>query len=883
MFMMLSGDTRDALAAADKTGVEITSSAEWVDEAAGKATLKLQLTGMEDVLKYQNAIRVIPVLDVTDSMSCCDTPDHLQAVLMHPVTSFEHYTQIWEQQILPTLPDREQYTAMGQEGVEHLYLPLPASVDPTAKARLICVSNANTDTLPFTDPRGWQIVYVTEDQSLLAGVEAKNVSKLAHTARTEEGGRFPIGLMRKLEERTALLYRRGKIAAYGCLKSRMERLLEEYETLLGMIFEQKGAMVCPVAFASGYAVGSWTDQPDEALDFIRKQEYLVQKPEELDPLSGTNHEAGIQGAIQARASVDAEEKVFVFFLTDGETNVGYAHDAEGNADYQQLDVHSHRQPEENASMNHQFSLWAQQEAQVLQADTVVYSMGYGYGSEMNGEVRELLQNLASADGLFMDSSQKEFDSLGKMFSTAFRDVLQKASQVQVSTYISEYWDVDTSRAVPDSQIDTVQMTNQQGEEDHIAKITFPILNTLGREDSESIEIPLQLREAYRSVAVTTEYATNQDFPLRKDREREGSYVEYIRPDQTQAAAYAPTPRLIVRPQGASFTVRKTAGQKVVSAGDAVRYEITVTNTGNALLRELLVEDCFEDEQITGYFLPHRGCTAGENGTILIDEIAPGETVSLALQALIPETYTGTLENRVVVRGKNPADPEQELVEEALEHIEVTEKKADFKVEKTADKKIVSPGEKIIYTIRIQNTGERTLHSILTTDKFKQEGIKVRFLPQKGITLSEDTSKVTIDEIRVGEEKNIQAELLVPEDYTGDTIVNTVVVEGAKLSQSANVSVQVRPRVMQRALDNAATASPTVSVPAVPTASPTVSVTAIPTVSIAAVPQTPTAYAAKIAKSVVTGDTRNLLFWICLCACLGAGIGIGVLVIKKRKF
>ncbi len=78
-------------------------------------------------------------------------------------------------------------------------------------------------------------------------------------------------------------------------------------------------------------------------------------------------------------------------------------------------------------------------------------------------------------------------------------------------------------------------------------------------------------------------------------------------------------------------------------------------------------------------------------------------------------------------------------------------KADFSVKKTADRETAMPGETVTYQICIINTGEKTLHSVVGTERFQAEGIEARFVEQEGITLNSTKTKALIEKIAPGKQ------------------------------------------------------------------------------------------------------------------------------------
>lgn len=100
---------------------------------------------------------------------------------------------------------------------------------------------------------------------------------------------------------------------------------------------------------------------------------------------------------------------------------------------------------------------------------------------------------------------------------------------------------------------------------------------------------------------------------------------------------------------------------------------------------------------------------------------------------------------------------------------------DFTVEKTADRITVRPGEEILYTITIQNTGERTLHSVLSTERFLDAGVQAAFLPQEGVTLNESKTQALVPKLPPKEQVVLKASVVIPEYFYKQELINQVLV------------------------------------------------------------------------------------------------------------
>ena len=88
-------------------------------------------------------------------------------------------------------------------------------------------------------------------------------------------------------------------------------------------------------------------------------------------------------------------------------------------------------------------------------------------------------------------------------------------------------------------------------------------------------------------------------------------------------------------------------------------------------------------------------------------------------------------------------------------------KASFTVKKTADCDNASPGETVTYQISIHNTGEVTLHSVVTTERFGLAGVTATFQEQRGITLNKSRTQAKIQEIAPGGCVNLKAKVVLP--------------------------------------------------------------------------------------------------------------------------
>ena len=121
-------------------------------------------------------------------------------------------------------------------------------------------------------------------------------------------------------------------------------------------------------------------------------------------------------------------------------------------------------------------------------------------------------------------------------------------------------------------------------------------------------------------------------------------------------------------------------------------------------------------------------------------------------------------------------------------------KASFEVTKTADRSVAVPGDKILFQICIRNTGERTLHSVITTERFQLGKVPVQFLEKEGVVLNKAKTKARIEKIEPGKAAGLQAMVTLPENMKEQELLNEVTVttlETGEQVMTSQARIQVK--------------------------------------------------------------------------------------------
>jgi len=144
---------------------------------------------------------------------------------------------------------------------------------------------------------------------------------------------------------------------------------------------------------------------------------------------------------------------------------------------------------------------------------------------------------------------------------------------------------------------------------------------------------------------------------------------------------------------------KTGQSNIVLPGNTVTYEITVTNTGNVDLSNVVVKDSLDSSwSRTIAVLPH---------------IAPNNTVTYEFTYTVP---LAVADNSVIQNVASVTSTELQAPKTAEQDVTVKIPGLDItKTLKAGESSEVMPGHDVIYEITVTNTGDIDLHNVVVTD------------------------------------------------------------------------------------------------------------------------------------------------------------------------
>ena len=267
---------------------------------------------------------------------------------------------------------------------------------------------------------------------------------------------------------------------------------------------------------------------------------------------------------------------------------------------------------------------------------------------------------------------------------------------------------------------------------------------------------------------------------------------------------------------ADFVLTAEVNPETARAGETLVCEIATENTGTLPLENLSFFCEQPDSTLTAVLEDQQGEEIPwENTGMLL----PGETRIFYVCIPVPEDRTEEVGFELTARAypqntdqnteKEDHDPGDFSSEEAPQTVpdeisrtitvktEIQALKADFQVTKTADRTAAVPGDRVLFQICIRNTGERVLHSVLTTEKFRTENIPVHFLEKEGVILDSTRTKALVSQLPPGQSVSLQAEIVIPEDIKSSKLINEVEVatkETGEKTMTSSAEVQVHKAV-----------------------------------------------------------------------------------------
>lgn len=370
---------------------------------------------------------------------------------------------------------------------------------------------------------------------------------------------------------------------------------------------------------------------------------------------------------------------------------------------------------------------------------------------------------------------------------------EETQKLMLVTYISEYFVPETDSVPKNMAAQQISVRSQSGEATEITKLESVLNVEQNGQDEIFFRIPLILRQEYRFPAEKSSYPVTQEEPLQKDCTGAGTFLMTEENGEELVIAEGISPMLDVEAAEADMELSVIAQNEKMKAGQTIRYQVEITNIGKLDLADIRLTSSLSCPKIRQLWEDAEGLLT-EGAVAEFAELKAGESRSFYVQAPLMDEQEKDLEHQVEAeaRVKDRAD---EVIRKNASTINGLEAlKADLSVKKTADKETAAPGETVTYQICIVNTGEKTLHSVVGTERFQAAGIHAQFLEQEGVTLNSSRTKAMIQQIPPGEAVSLQAVVKIPGKTADQKLFNQVTVTSQETGErlmEASASVMVK--------------------------------------------------------------------------------------------
>lgn len=376
--------------------------------------------------------------------------------------------------------------------------------------------------------------------------------------------------------------------------------------------------------------------------------------------------------------------------------------------------------------------------------------------------------------------------------------------------LSEYFLLDESESVFPEGWDTreVPITNQEGRETTITCISCPVR----AEDSWQMTIPVVLRQEYRNLAEASVFPVTQDGSGKEEIGEfctAGTFIMEEKEGTARLLAYAEPAFLELDAARADFSVSLEAQQEEAKAGQRLYYQVCLENTGEIALQNISLTAAFAPMGLDPLW-EHDWAQETEDSKVVVTRLAQGETKILTFSVKTEEGQSGAATAAVTASAPYPGKNEEEndsfdnnkeieggeelLVRNAEIPVAVLPLKAAFTVDKRADCEEAGPGDTITYQICIRNTGERTLHSVISTERFLRSNIRAQFEEREGIELNSTKTQARIPQIPPRDCVNLKARVTLPQTMADQKLINQVIVVSDETGESQAIRSQAEVKV-----------------------------------------------------------------------------------------
>ena len=446
-----------------------------------------------------------------------------------------------------------------------------------------------------------------------------------------------------------------------------------------------------------------------------------------------------------------------------------------------------------------------------------------YGAEMEGGL-SVAQDAAwtdlqkfqavisvKADGLASLTWENENQEYENLFSSGNQDgslendqydfsdeTIPHPTSYELVVWLSEYFQPDASFMAPEGCLkEELPIETADGRSSSITGFRWKINPG---EQGKQLKIPVTLRDEYRFPAEKHTVPTCQDIlhangAISGEENGGGVYIVKKVENEKNILCKALSKNLEIPAAHMDFSVEMEAKEKALYTGKRIHMAVNLTNNGQVPFYKISLQAKVKEQELVPVWEKEPGLEVLEGGAVL-ECLSAGETRTLSFYIDPDMNQKSNLELELFAKTENPVS----LEKAAEKQLTLQQGKASFTVKKTADCDNASPGETVTYQISIHNTGEVTLHSVVTTERFGLAGVTATFQEQRGITLNKSRTQAKIQEIAPGGCVNLKAKVVLPKDLKDQNLMNQIIVVTDETGEESAVRDQATIRVEDKEKD-----------------------------------------------------------------------------------
>ena len=376
------------------------------------------------------------------------------------------------------------------------------------------------------------------------------------------------------------------------------------------------------------------------------------------------------------------------------------------------------------------------------------------------------------------------------------ETIPHPTSYELVVWLSEYFQPDASFMAPEGCLkEELPIETADGRSSSITGFRWKINPG---EQGKQLKIPVTLRDEYRFPAEKHTVPTCQDIlhangAISGEENGGGVYIVKKVENEKTILCKALSKNLEIPAAHMDFSVEMEAKEKALYTGKRIHMAVNLTNNGQVPFYKISLQAKVKEQELVPVWEKEPGLEVLESGAVL-ECLSAGETRTLSFYIDPDMNQKSNLE--LFAKTENPVS----LEKAAEKQLTLQQGKASFTVKKTADCDNASPGETVTYQISIHNTGEVTLHSVVTTERFWLAGVTATFQEQRGITLNKSRTQAKIQEIAPGGCVNLKAKVVLPKDLKDQNLMNQIIVVTDETGEESAVRDQATIRVEDKEKD-----------------------------------------------------------------------------------